>query len=301
MLQNPITLILAGLAIVLVGAVWAGAAVFGRSKGGWRNGLALGVGFGASAAGLLAYDPSLALASGCLSAASLLFAVLRTPFPGWVAEAAGRPLPQAGSLVLAGLLAVGYGMYRIDAGFQKDMDDAMNLLGAETGPVDLGPSGSPAALTDQGRSVPLWVLASSTVESLQSFSEEDYVRRLRLEARLIQTGTVDGDYNCHGWVFTGGKFWVRGAWVETILIDNGYRETKKPMIGDLCVYRDGGGEVSHTAVVRGLGADGLILLESKWGKLGRYIHNATQDHAYSGHVPTYYRTKRGSHLLAGLP
>jgi hypothetical protein len=297
---SPITLVFSGLTILMVGVAWVGIAASGRGKGGWRTALSLAVVFAAGSAALSSVDASLALGAAALAAASLLMAVMRTDFPAWLAKAMARPLPQATLVVLGGLGLVVYGMYRIDADLKKDLNDSAKAVNAAAASVDLNPSSVPAARTDLGRPIPLWVPSADSVESLQSFSEKDYLGRMQLNARLIQTGAMDGDYNCHGWVFTGGKFWVRGGWVETILRDNGYREALRPMIGDLCVYRDDKGEVSHTAIVRGLGADGLILLESKWGKLGRYIHNANADHAYRGHTPKYYRTKRGTHLLAGI-
>lgn len=297
---NPFTLVFAGLTILVIGGVWVGIASLKQRKGGWRTALALAAGFATGSAALYAVDASLSLGVAGLAAAALLMAVLRTDFPVWMAKAVARPQPQAVLVALAGLTLIVYGTYRIDADLQKDIDEAAEIIDLTTCAADLEPSSVPAARTDLGRSIPLWEPSAGTVESLQTFSEKDYLSRMRLNAHLIQTGPVDGEYNCHGWVFTGGKYWVRGAWVETILCDNGYRETKKPMIGDVCVYRDDKGEVSHTAIVRGLGADGLVLLESKWGKIGRYIHTANGNHAYSGHTPKYYRTSRGTHLLAGL-
>jgi hypothetical protein len=300
MTLSPITLVLGGITVLVVGVVWVGVAVSRRGKSGWRTALTLTAVFAACSAALYAVDESLSLGAAGLAAASLLMALMRTDFPAWLARAAAHPLPQATLVVLGGLALVACGLYRIDADLQKDLNDSAQVVNAAMGPIDLNPSSVPAARTDRGRSVPLWVPSAGVVENLQTFSERDYLSRMQLNAHLIQTGPVDGDYNCHGWVFTGGKYWVRGGLVETILADNGYRETSKPMIGDLCVYRDPQGEVSHTAIVRGLGADGLILLESKWGKLGRYIHTANENHAYSAHTPKYYRTRRGNHVLAGI-
>ena len=47
-------------------------------------------------------------------------------------------------------------------------------------------------------------------------------------------------------------------------------------------------------------AEGKILIESKWGRLGRFIHTNEQ-HCYLSTTPTYYHTRRGGHLLRGLP
>ena len=40
---------------------------------------------------------------------------------------------------------------------------------------------------------------------------------------VTRVAPVDPACNCHGWVFTGGRFWVSGEDVPRILEDNGYR------------------------------------------------------------------------------
>ena len=127
-------------------------------------------------------------------------------------------------------------------------------------------------------------------------AESGLCRKQRLEVKLIQTDGPDVSYNCHGWVFTGGKGWVRGSNVARIIRDNGYQEVTSPAPGDIAVYRDHAGEVTHTAVVRGQMQDGTLLLESKWGKLGRYIHTE-KGQPYAVHACTFYSTERGGHVL----
>src|SRR5207248_516297 len=46
-------------------------------------------------------------------------------------------------------------------------------------------------------------------------------------------------------------------------------------------------------------ADGVVLVESKWGQLGRYIHTCA-DHIYGDNTCTYYRSSRTGHVLRGL-
>jgi hypothetical protein len=102
-------------------------------------------------------------------------------------------------------------------------------------------------------------------------------------------------------VFTGGRFWVRGGQVEQLLKDNGYRSTTTPLPGDLIVYRENAtGLVAHTGLVRTVIEEtGKVLIESKLGSLGRFIHSADQ-HPYDDTAATYYHTARGGHLLHGL-
>src|SRR5262249_9036483 len=82
------------------------------------------------------------------------------------------------------------------------------------------------------------------------------------------------------------------------LQDNRYSAVSSPRAGDLAVYHNPSGEVTHTGIVR-LAADGLILIESKWGQLGRFVHTPTE-HCYTDSTCTSYRSPRTSHLLRGL-
>jgi hypothetical protein len=100
--------------------------------------------------------------------------------------------------------------------------------------------------------------------------------------------------NCHGWVFAGGKTVLRGPVVDTILTDNGYQQVNEPRAGDLIVYRDTDGTPSHTGVVKAASRDG-VLIESKWGFGGRYLHEP-QHQCYS-QAFAYYRSSRAGHAL----
>ncbi|MFQ3650610.1 MAG: hypothetical protein SNJ75_09770 [Gemmataceae bacterium] len=299
-MPDALSLVTFGVGILTLGVGWL---LVTQTR--WGRTVAAQLGL-SCAAGLLvvplwSLSPVLAGAVGLSAAVMLALAVLRSPLPRQVLEMLARPMIQAGLLTVAGAGLLTFGLYRIDAELQESLAESDTLFASLTREVDFPPSPTLTVQTDQGNPIELWMPTSQSMEDLLSFSELDYLRRMRLEASLIQTGPADGEYNCHGWVFTGGRYWVRGKSVEAILHDNGYRETNKPMIGDLCIYRDPHGEVSHSAIVRGLGDKGLVLLESKWGKLGRYIHMAHEHHAYSGHVPTFYRSPRTGHLLHGLP
>ena len=88
--------------------------------------------------------------------------------------------------------------------------------------------------------------------------------------------------------------------MDLILHDNGYGLVSVPRPGDLAVYRNSAGDIAHAGVVRGHGDDGLTLVESKWGCLGRFIHPA-DTHSYPDTTCSYYRTARPhGHLLRGL-
>ncbi|MFN0019971.1 MAG: hypothetical protein ACKVP0_17065 [Pirellulaceae bacterium] len=116
----------------------------------------------------------------------------------------------------------------------------------------------------------------------------------------LSTASVQGDSentraNCHGWVFTGGKHLLWRDGVARILEDNGYRKCEDPRPGDLIVYRDDRGEILHTGLVRA-GLFGGMLIESKWGLEGRFVHDPKQQ-PY-GNRYSYYRSARQGHALA---
>jgi hypothetical protein len=116
--------------------------------------------------------------------------------------------------------------------------------------------------------------------------------------RVIETAAKDQRYNCHGWVFTGGRFAVESEDVATILKDNDYQVVQQPSPGDVVVYRDERGAVVHTGLVRIASGD-LVLVESKWGMLGRYLHKLW-DQPYAQRFFEYYHSPRQGHLLASV-
>ena len=146
-------------------------------------------------------------------------------------------------------------------------------------------------LTDRGRSIRLYTRAAlSQAESAQADRAVGGMHQFS----LIRASEPDTVCNCHGWIFTDGQYWIRSNDVDSILSDNDYHQIESPRAGDLIVYRDGLGQVIHSGLVR-LVNDGLILVESKWGLSGRYLHQpADQPYAY---VWNFYRSSRHGHVL----
>jgi hypothetical protein len=148
------------------------------------------------------------------------------------------------------------------------------------------------AFTDLGREIDAFTFcdspAAAGLESLMLADDQ-------LSQHVIRVATSSGTYNCHGWVFTGGKCGIPSESVDWILADNGYAVVPDAEQGDLIVYRDEYGRVLHTGLVRLAAADGLILVESKWGPLGRFIH-PPESQPY-GRNFAYYRTLRPNHEL----
>ncbi len=145
--------------------------------------------------------------------------------------------------------------------------------------------------TDSGR--PLQVKAPVRAAS----ADEIAAANSRLARDAIRTDTAGVDYNCHGWVFAGGRYWIGGGQVQAILDDNGYFPVDCPEAGDIVVYRNHQNEILHTGLVR-VADEWGILIESKWGSRGRYVHTP-ENQGYSLEY-TYYRSERSGHLLAGV-
>jgi hypothetical protein len=236
-----------------------------------------------------------------LALVMLALALLRSPLPGWfgrhLLRLASQPRAQAVVLFLAGIGLIVAQAYQLDQQVEQDLAFSAQQLTAQSSQPVLDPVLERPAFSDAGRQVALW-RAQATVEEGLSEQELTYLRNLGLEQHVIRTSDINLQHNCHGWIFTGGRYWVKGSSVPDILKDNNYEAVSRPGPGDVAVYRNGQGEVMHTALVRAIREDGTILLESKWGRLGCFIHTNTR-HAYSSSSCTYYRTDRGGHLLRG--
>jgi hypothetical protein len=150
-------------------------------------------------------------------------------------------------------------------------------------------------VTDRGRRIRLGSPVQPVPLTDLTGVENDHFRTHDLNRKSIVRSGPDPSHNCHGWVFTGGQFWVAGV-VDDILADNEYRLVSTPAVGDLAVYRGARGEVVHSGIVRS--AEGCTLVESKWGPMSRFIHRP-EDQPFGG-ACTFYRSDRHGHLLRGL-
>jgi len=116
-----------------------------------------------------------------------------------------------------------------------------------------------------------------------------------LQSRLIRTGNSDYRFNCHGWTFTHGQREVEAEEVEERLAE-GYQPTLEPQLGDIIIYRDHVGQVMHSGIVKAVGEDGFVLIESKWGVSGRFIHEPDISRTFASHqyfhrIPDLAKTK----------
>jgi hypothetical protein len=152
------------------------------------------------------------------------------------------------------------------------------------------------AVTDRGREIQLFAYGES--ESLEE-NEKLVLAEEHFMYQVIRLAKPDLTCNCHGWVFTGGRAGIPSSQVDAILLDNGYVEVLAPEDGDLVVYRYANGTAIHTGLVRYVGSDGVILIESKWGPLGVYLH--PPEAQPWGHEFAFYRSLRQGHLLRLTP
>jgi hypothetical protein len=201
-----------------------------------------------------------------------------------------RPALACGSLLVVGpMLAL---LWSYAATSPPDYWEApKDFLEDDLSMIQKAPIEQHAVRTDAGRL--LEVKAPVRAASVQEIAAAN--KRTTLDT--ISTNGAGVDYNCHGWVFAGGRYWIGGKQVQTILDDNGYFPVDCPEAGDIIVYRNRSNDVLHTGLVR-VADEWGILIESKWGSRGRYVHTP-ENQGYSLEY-TYYRSARGGHLLSGI-
>ena len=116
---------------------------------------------------------------------------------------------------------------------------------------------------------------------------------------MIQRAPAGPLANCHGWVFLDGQYLISGDAVQRILDDNAYEVVEEAIAGDVIIYRDNDRNIVHSGLVRGVLNDGTIIIESKWGVEGVFLHNPL-DTPYSV-LFDYYRSPRPTHRVKIVP
>lgn len=293
--RELIVLVSAGLGVAVVGLSQLVTGTARRPVGaaGWAVGVA-GAGIGSA----LVLDPAAGRIAAALTAAiSSLALVLGSP---WVTRAVGavrHPAVRAGGLVAVGVtLAVG-GIVRFDYQDESDMDASLDwLVRISDRPATHEIEGLVVTTDRAGRVRPRAVDQPRSDAELAVLSN-DVVGHIPQTGAGLLRGPASDACNCHGWVFTGGRYWLSPTDVERILAENGYGVVTDPRPGDLAIYRLGT-EIAHTAVVRATGPDIPVLVEGKWGWMGVYLHPVEQS-PYGKYV-TFYRSLRDGHLLIGL-
>jgi hypothetical protein len=154
------------------------------------------------------------------------------------------------------------------------------------------------AATDRGTRIVLREPIGPSDARRLSVAEERLLGNAYLREQVIRQGAADERTNCHGWVFTGGRYILSAEDVEVILRENGYAVTRDPRPGDLVIYRNYE-TITHTALVQYVAEGQPALVRGKWGNLGLFLHHV--DKSPYGTDFTYYRSPRSGHLLATGP
>ena len=193
-------------------------------------------------------------------------------------------------LIFFSLMMTGWSYHRIQ--IRSLGVDFVGMSDTVPGVVEL--DNHSLAMTDTGTNIPLYRFATdeSRFEEYASSSED----RFRIFGNaMIYREDADKMANCHGWVFTDGRFLLKGNDVDRILCDNHYVLVTDPRPSDIVIYRNEMGSILHTALVQGILRDGTVITESKWGIDQRFLHLPAKQ-PYSQHFE-YYRTDRPNHLI----
>jgi hypothetical protein len=170
------------------------------------------------------------------------------------------------------------------------------------------------AVTDAGRSVSLFHFGAYVfpIEGQQlsfrpetqgctflKLAEQSFLANTKQDPATLERVTEPfAECNCHGWIFTSGKFLIQDAHVLTILADNRYMAVDDAQAGDLAIYLKDE-LATHSGFVRQRHTGGPILVESKWGPFGVFTHAPT-GHPFAG-VCRFYRSPRCGHSLTIKP
>jgi len=193
-------------------------------------------------------------------------------------------------LILVAAIMSGWSYHRIHVRSTEHIFSGVE----DTIPGAVEPDFQAEAKTDEGTDVPLYhlVVEESMFDNYASKSEGKFSD---FGNGLIRRKEADRIANCHGWVFTAGRFLLKGNDVDRILCDNRYFVVSIPRPSDIVIYRNEAGAILHTALVQAVLSDGTVITESKWGVDQRFLHLPTVQ-PYS-QLFEYYRTARPTHLI----
>jgi hypothetical protein len=199
-------------------------------------------------------------------------------------------------VLLLSILTLAAWAYRLEEGAPPSDDFSNPHRAPSAGSVEeIVPS---PVCTDRGEPIRVGRWIDSDLSPSAAQGQATALTGDRGPDNAIRVGPADPRYNCHGWTFCAGRYVLPGDQVPIILEQNGYQRISDPGPGDLAVYRQEG-KIVHTGVVRAACSDTSLLVESKWGELGRFIHPANLM-PYGGASCEYYRSWRSGHSLRGL-
>ena len=201
------------------------------------------------------------------------------------------------SLFLFGIGLAGLSSLAIESHEQGIVERDMVVFDIISSQPDMHADEDVRVKTDTGKPIVVQVVTTPRDVGTSSRLEKTVLTSMSFSHQMIRRERASDDCNCHGWVFTGGKYWVSGSAVDDILNDNGYVAVETPQAGDIAIYRNGEA-IGHTALVRTVEKGMPLLVEGKWGWMGVFIHPVEQS-CYGNNI-VYYRTNRGNHILSGL-
>jgi hypothetical protein len=151
------------------------------------------------------------------------------------------------------------------------------------------------AYTDKGRPISLFHFALHTsADEVEQFMQASETH----QKQVIRLANANPATNCHGWVFLDGAYGLRDFEVHQILEDNGYTVVDSPREGDVAIYTTSG-KINHSGLARRPDPHGPILVQSKWGPFGLYLH--APDKQPFGGLCTFYRSPRAGHAIQLVP
>lgn len=133
----------------------------------------------------------------------------------------------------------------------------------------------------------------SQMEDLLEWEAETLLSDPHYAQQFIRTGPPELLYNCHGWTFAQGERAVTDAEVNELLQNGRYRKVNMAMPGDIVIYYDKAGDICHSGIIKATGRQGFILVESKWGSAGRFLHKHNLPQVQTRYE-FYRRTSPGS-------
>ena len=107
-------------------------------------------------------------------------------------------------------------------------------------------------------------------------------------------------YNCVGLVFASRRTWVESDHLQLILKSDGYKKVENEqnlMVGDLVVYENEQHDLTHVGLVVEIkwnlvGGKNTILILSKWGQNGEYLHEIEDVPPLLGRPSTFWTERR---------
>jgi hypothetical protein len=115
----------------------------------------------------------------------------------------------------------------------------------------------------------------------------------------VRVRSLSATYNCIGMVFANRRNWIDPSHVQMILDDDGYREVDRKDVrpGDIVIYRDVDGSLTHAGVVISnepdlASAHWKTTVLSQWGADGEYFHDLGDVNVSLGTPDGFYSERR---------